>query len=191
MCSARSTWSWLPGRIGREGCGYATITGQGNGQGGREHGQKCDQLPGVRDISNPEHRAYIAGVWGVDEKTIPAAGVDAYEIFAKWTAAKSRDCFRFVSIRLFHCRTTISFGSMLEKLEFYVAIDFFLNETARYADVVLPGSLHEEDEGIVTTAEGRVIKINKAIDCPGEAREDWKIIQDIARALGREHGFHV
>ena len=59
---------------------------------------------------------------------------------------------------------------MLEKLEFYVAIDFFLNETARHADVVLPGSLQEEDEGIVTKIEGRVIKINKAIDRPGEAR---------------------
>src|SRR5262249_25868609 len=68
-------------------------------------------------------------------------------------------------------------------------IDFFLNETARYADVVLPGSLHEEDEGIVTTAEGRVIKINKAVECPGEAKEDWRIIQDIAKALGRDHGF--
>ena len=69
---------------------------------------------------------------------------------------------------------------MLEKLEFYVAIDFFLNETARHADVVLPGSLHEEDEGTVTQVEGRVIKINKAVDCPGEARQDWRIIQDIA-----------
>jgi assimilatory nitrate reductase catalytic subunit len=77
----------------------------------------------------------------------------------------------------------------LEKLEFYVAIDFFLNDTARHADIVLPGSLHEEDEGTVTQVECRVIKINKAVDCPGEARQDWRIIQDIARALGRPHGF--
>ena len=55
--------------------------------------------------------------------------------------------------------------------------------------MVLPGSLQEEDEGIVTTAEGRVIKINKAVECPGEAREDWRIIQDIAQALHRPHGF--
>ena len=53
----------------------------------------------------------------------------------------------------------------------------------------MPGSLHEEDEGTVTQVEGRIIKINKAVDCPGEAREDWRIIQDIARALGRPHGF--
>jgi assimilatory nitrate reductase catalytic subunit len=71
------------GRIGRENCGYATITGQGNGQGGREHGQKCDQLPGGRDISNPEHRAYIAKVWDVSPDDLPQAGVDAYEIFRK------------------------------------------------------------------------------------------------------------
>src|SRR6187399_448162 len=69
------------GRIGREGCGYATITGQGNGQGGREHGQKCDQLPGGRDISNPEHRAFIAKVWGIAPEELPGPGVDCYEIF--------------------------------------------------------------------------------------------------------------
>jgi len=77
----------------------------------------------------------------------------------------------------------------LEKLEFYVAIDFFLNDTAHHADIVLPGSLHEEDEGTVTQVEGRIIKINKAVDCPGEARQDWRIIQDIAAALGRPKGF--
>jgi assimilatory nitrate reductase catalytic subunit len=77
----------------------------------------------------------------------------------------------------------------LDKLEFFTSIDFFLNDTARHADVVLPGSLHEEDEGTVTQVEGRVIKINKAVDCPGDARQDWRIIQDIAAALGRPHGF--
>jgi assimilatory nitrate reductase catalytic subunit len=77
----------------------------------------------------------------------------------------------------------------LEKLEFYAAIDFFLNDTARHADIVLPGSLHEEDEGTVTQVECRVIKVNKAVDPPGEARQDWRIIQDIAAALGRPHGF--
>jgi assimilatory nitrate reductase catalytic subunit len=77
----------------------------------------------------------------------------------------------------------------LDKLEFYAAVDFFLNDTARHADIVLPGSLHEEDEGVVAQVEGRVIKINKAVDCPGEARQDWRIIQDIAAALGRPKGF--
>ena len=71
------------GRIGKSKSGYGTIVGQANGQGGREHGQKCDQLPGWRDISNPEHRRYIAGVWGIDEPDLPGPGVDAYELFRK------------------------------------------------------------------------------------------------------------
>jgi assimilatory nitrate reductase catalytic subunit len=177
------------GRIGRENCGYATITGQGNGQGGREHGQKCDQLPGGRDLFNPEHRAYVAGVWGMDPAELPQPGVDAYEIFRKIDAGEIKGLLSICFNPVVSLPDNNFIRRALEKLEFYVAIDFFLNETARYADVVLPGSLHEEDEGVVTTVEGRVIKINKAVDCPGEARQDWVIIQDIARVLGREQGF--
>ncbi len=177
------------GRIGRAGCGYATITGQGNGQGGREHGQKCDQLPGARDITNPEHRAYIADVWGIDEKELPGAGVDAYEIFRKIERGEIKGLLSLCFNPAVSLPDNAFVKRMLDKLEFYGVIDFFLNESAHHADIVLPGSLHEEDEGIVTQIEGRVIKINKAIDPPGEAKQDWRIIQDIAKALGRERGF--
>jgi len=177
------------GRIGREGCGYATITGQANGQGGREHGQKCDQLPGARDISNPEHREYIAKVWGISADEIPAAGVDCYEMFRRIDRGEIRGLLSICFNPKVSLPDNKFITRCLEKLEFYVAIDFFLNETAQHADVVLPGSLQEEDEGVVTQIEGRVIKINQAVDPPGDARQDWRIIQDIARSLGREHGF--
>jgi assimilatory nitrate reductase catalytic subunit len=177
------------GRIGRANCGYATITGQGNGQGGREHGQKCDQLPGARDISNPEHRAFIANVWGIDEKEMPGAGVDAYELIRKIDRGEIKGLLSLCFNPLVSLPDNNFVRQALEKLEFYVAIDFFLNESAHHADIVLPGSLHEEDEGIVTQIEGRVIKINQAIDPPGEATQDWRIIQDIAKAMGRERGF--
>jgi assimilatory nitrate reductase catalytic subunit len=177
------------GRIGRRQSGYGTIVGQANGQGGREHGQKCDQLPGWRDISNPEHRKYIASVWDVEEKDIPGPGVDAYELFRKIDQGEIK---ALVAI-CFNPKVSLPDSEFvtraLEKLEFFAVIDFFLSDTARHADVVLPGSLQEEDEGTVTQVEGRVIKINKAIDCPGEARQDWRIIQDLAHALGRPHGF--
>jgi assimilatory nitrate reductase catalytic subunit len=176
------------GRIGREYCGYATITGQGNGQGGREHGQKCDQLPGARDLGNPEHRAYVAGVWGISPDDLPPPGVDAYEIMRKIDAGEIKGLLTVCFNPLVSLPDNNYVRQQLEKLEFFVAIDFFLNETAHHADIILPGSLHEEDEGTVTTAEGRVIKINKAVDCPGEARQDWRIIQDIAKALDREQG---
>lgn len=176
------------GRIGRRHCGYGTITGQANGQGGREHGQKCDQLPGGRDLYNPEHRAQVAAIWGMQPDELPQPGVDAYEIFRYIDQGKIRGLLSICFNPLVSLPDNNFIRRMLEKLEFYVAIDFFMSETARYADVVLPGSLQEEDEGTVTQVEGRVIKINKAVDCPGDAREDWRIIQDIAKALGRERG---
>ena len=77
----------------------------------------------------------------------------------------------------------------LDRLEFYTAIDFFLSESAFHADVVLAGSLHEEDEGTSTSVEGRVIKLNPAKPPPGNARLDWEIICDLARRLGREQYF--
>jgi assimilatory nitrate reductase catalytic subunit len=177
------------GRIGRENCGYATITGQANGQGGREHGQKCDQLPGARDLANPEHRAHVAKVWNVSPEELPQPGVDAYELIRKIDRGEIRGLLSICFNPLVSLPDNGFVARMLEKLEFYVAIDFFLNDTARYADIVLPGSLHEEDEGTVTQIEGRVIKINKAVDPPGDARQDWRIIQDLASALGRPHGF--
>ena len=176
------------GRIGREGCGYATITGQGNGQGGREHGQKCDQLPGGRDIENPEHRAHVAKVWGITPEELPRAGVDVYEVFRRIDRGEVRGLLNICFNPIVSLPDSSFITRMLERLQFFVTIDFFMSETARHADIVLPGSLHEEDEGIVASAEGRVIKINAAVECPGDARQDWRIIQDIARALGREKG---
>ncbi|MBX3171161.1 MAG: molybdopterin oxidoreductase family protein [Candidatus Eremiobacteraeota bacterium] len=177
------------GRIGRENCGYSTITGQANGQGGREHGQKCDQLPGGRDISNPEHRAHVAGIWGVAPDDLPQAGVDAYELFRKIDQGEIKGLLTLCFNPKVSLPDSEFVARCLDKLEFYAAIDFFLNETAQHADIVLPGSLQEEDEGVVCSAEGRVIRIRKAIDCPGEARQDWRIIQDLAAALKRPQGF--
>ena len=77
----------------------------------------------------------------------------------------------------------------LERLEFYVVIDFFLNETARHADIVLPGSLQEEEDGTVTTAEGRVTRIRKCVNPPGEARTDTEIILELAERLGAKKFF--
>jgi assimilatory nitrate reductase catalytic subunit len=177
------------GRIGKPKSGYGTIVGQANGQGGREHGQKCDQLPGWREIANPEHRRYIASVWQVEENDIPGPGVDAYELFRKIDAGEITGLIAICFNPKISLPDNQFITRALDKLAFFAVIDFFLSDTARHADIVLPGSLQEEDEGTVTQVEGRVIKINQAVECPGEARQDWRIIQDIARALGRPHGF--
>ena len=68
------------GKAGRPGCGWGCLTGQGNGQGGREHGQKADQLPGYRRLDDPAHRAHVAAVWDVDPASLPAPGMSAMEL---------------------------------------------------------------------------------------------------------------
>jgi len=172
------------GRIGRPGCGYGTITGQGNGQGGREHGQRCNQLPGARDIENPEHRRFIADFWQIQESELPRAGLTACEIFDAIEAGKIRGLLSISFNPLVSIPDANRTRAALEKLEFYACIDFFLSETARYADVVLAGSLQEEDEGTVTTGEGRCIRLRQSVPAPGDARVDWQILVDLARRLG-------
>ena len=173
------------GRIGRPGCGYGTITGQGNGQGGREHGHKCDQLPGNRDIENPEHRAYICKVWGIDDEELPHKGLTAVEMFEAIHEGEIRGLINICCNPLVSHPDTNYLREALEGMDFFCVIDFFMSETARYADVVLPGSLHEEEEGTATSAEARICRLRAAISPPGNARRDTDILLEIARRLGR------
>ena len=188
-CLALINLCLATGNLGREGAGCAMITGQGNGQGGREHGQKCDQLPGQRSIEDPAARSHVASVWGVDPDEIPHAGLSAAEIMGAIHSGeiKALLCTSFNPlVSLPHADFT---REALEKLEFFGVIDFFLSETAHYADVVLAGSLQEEEEGVTCSAEGRVIHIQCAVDPPGNARRDSEILCDLARRLGKGRFF--
>ena len=177
------------GKFGKPGCGVSTITGQGNGQGGREHGHKCDQLPGNRDITNPEHRKAVAKVWEVDESEIPGKGIPAQEIIEAIHDGSIKGLLSICFNPAVSSPDSNFTKEALDKLEFFSVIDFFLSETAQHADVVLAGSLHEEDEGTSTSGEGRIIKINAAVTPPGEARLDWEILLEIAERLGKGEHF--
>ncbi|HLK54994.1 MAG TPA: molybdopterin oxidoreductase family protein, partial [Chthonomonadaceae bacterium] len=161
----------------------------GNGQGGREHGHKCDQLPGNRDIENPEHRRYIAEVWKIAESELPHKGNTAEEIIQLMHSGEIKGLLSLCFNPVVSLPDASFTKEAFNRLEHYTVIEFFLSETARHADIVLPGSLHEEDEGTSTSAEGRVIRILKAVDPPGEARTDWAILLDIANRLGRGQYF--
>ncbi len=188
-CSALINICLATGNVGREGAGCLMITGQGNGQGGREHGQKCDQLPGQRSIDDPDARKHVSSVWGIDEADMPTAGYSAMEIMAALHSGEIKAlvsiCFNPI-VSLPHVQFT---QEALEKAEFVCIIDPFMSETAHYADVVLAGSLQEEDEGVVANVEGRVLHIQKCVNPPGEARVDWSIFLDIAKRLGKEKYF--
>ncbi|MEO6786297.1 MAG: molybdopterin-dependent oxidoreductase, partial [Chthoniobacteraceae bacterium] len=177
------------GRIGKPGSGYGTITGQGNGQGGREHGQRCNQLPGGRDISKPEHRQFIAEFWGIPEPELPKQGLTACEIIDAIERGEIKGLLSISFNPLVSIPDSNRTRAALEKLEFLGVIDFFLSETARYADVVLAGSLQEEDEGTVTTGEGRCVRLRNSVKPAGDARVDWWIICELAKRLGKEKFF--
>jgi assimilatory nitrate reductase catalytic subunit len=177
------------GNIGREGAGCVMITGQGNGQGGREHGQKCDQLPGQRSISDPEARKHVAKVWRIEPEQIPQAGYSAVEIMEAIHRGEIKGLLSICFNPLVSLPDANFTREALERLEFFGVIDFFMSETARHADVVLAGSLQEEEEGVTCNVEGRVIHIQQAVTPPGNARIDSEIICDLARRLGDSDHF--
>ncbi len=177
------------GNFGRPGAGWVGITGQGNGQGGREMGQKASQLPGERSIEDPNDRAYVCSVWGVDEKDLPHSGYPATLMIPAMLRQEIRACFMICSNPMVSLPDQHTVERALRGLDLFVVTDFFLSETAELADIVLPGSVWAEDEGTTTSLEGRVIKINKAANPPGEARVDWEIVCELARRLGKGQYF--
>jgi assimilatory nitrate reductase catalytic subunit len=191
-CEAVVAIALATGNIGREGSGCVMVTGQGNGQGGREHGQKCDQLPGQRQITDPAARAHVASVWGIEPETIPGPGLSAVEIMAAIHRGEIKGLLSICFNPLISLPDAAFTQEALERLEFFGVIDFFLSETAMHADVVLAGSLQEEEEGVTASMEGRVIHIQKAVEPPGNARADSNIICDLAGRLGagRYFPFH-
>jgi assimilatory nitrate reductase catalytic subunit len=177
------------GQVGKLGGGTMMITGQGNGQGGREHGQKANQLPGYRKIDDPAHRQYIADVWGIPEHELPQEGAAATEMVRLMADGDIKSCLIICSNLMVSLPDIAVVQRALENLDPLVVIDFFMSETAELADVVLPGSVWCEDEGTTTNLEGRVIKINRAADPPGEARRDVWIISELARRMGKGQYF--
>jgi assimilatory nitrate reductase catalytic subunit len=171
--------------VGKPYCGYGCLTGQGNGQGGREHGQKADQLPGYRKIDNPQHRAHIAKVWGVSEASIPGPGRSAYEMLERLgTDGGVRCLLVFGSNLVISSPRAAKIEERLKALDFLVVSDPFISETAEIADVVLPSAQWAEEEGTMTNLEGRVILRQRAVEPPSGVRTDLQIISSIATRLG-------
>jgi assimilatory nitrate reductase catalytic subunit len=188
-CLALLNLTLATGHLGRPGAGCSMITGQGNGQGGREHGQKCDQLPGQRSITDPAAREHVARVWGIAPEEIPGPGLTAVEIMEAIHRGEIKGLLSICFNPIVSLPDSRFVEEALDKLEFFGVVDFFLSETAHHADVVLAGSLQEEEEGVVCTAEGRVVHVRQAVTPPAGARNDWAIYCDLARRLGKAEFF--
>ncbi|OBG20598.1 molybdopterin oxidoreductase family protein [Mycobacterium sp. 852002-51057_SCH5723018] len=177
------------GLPGRPYSGFATITGQGNGQGGREHGQKCDQLPGYRKLDDPEARAHVGRVWGINPADLPSSGRSAYEMLGGiGTAGGVRALWVMASNIVVSAPNSLHIVDKIKELDFLVVSDIFLSETAALADVVLPSTQWAEESGTMTNLEGRVVLRQAAVTPPREVRSDLDVMADLAKRLG-VHGF--
>ncbi|SED80981.1 molybdopterin oxidoreductase family protein [Ruania alba] len=183
--------SLVLGLPGRTGSGYGAITGQGNGQGGREHGQKADQLPGYRSITDPAARAHVAAVWGVDEATIPGPGRPAVELLTSLGRPATDEVPGGPRALFVHGANVVvsapnvhRVAEALRRLDLLVVCDFVPSETALLADVVLPVTQWAEEEGTMTSLEGRVIRRRRAVDPSGRARSELWILAELARRFG-------
>ena len=173
------------GLPGRPGSGYGAITGQGNGQGGREHGQKADQLPGYRRIDDPAARAHVAAVWGVDPDDLPGPGVPAVELLRRLgTPAGPRALLVHGSNLLVSAPNANRVRERLAGLELLVVCDIVPSETAMAADVVLPVTQWAEEEGTMTTLEGRVVRRRRALSPPPGVRTELEVFAELAARLG-------
>ncbi|MEM8905291.1 MAG: molybdopterin oxidoreductase family protein, partial [Actinomycetota bacterium] len=172
------------GLPGRPGCGIDMLTGQRNGQGGREWGQRCNQLPAGRHIDDPAHRAIVAERWGVEPEALPPSGATYVEILRLAGRGEVRGLLSISnnpSISAPHLQRT---DAQLAELDHVVVVDPFLSDfAARHADVVLPGSTWAEEEGTITTIEGRIVRCDQATE-PVAGRADLDVIRGLADRLG-------
>ncbi|WP_425247115.1 molybdopterin-dependent oxidoreductase [Streptomyces sp. NEAU-NA10] len=180
------------GKICRPGSGPFSLTGQPNAMGGREMGYMGPGLPGQRSVLVDADRAFVEELWGLEPGTIRADGVGkgTVEMFRRMADGEIKACWIICTnpvASVAHRKTVIE---GLEAAEFVVAQDVFADtETNAYADVVLPGALWTETEGVLINSERNLTLARPAVEPPGEATADWRLIAAVARAMGYEDGF--
>jgi len=177
------------GQVGLPSGGFGTLTGQGNGQGGREQGQKADQLPGYRSIENDLDRKAVAEVWGVDPAALPGKGLSAQELFQARNAGKVRGMWVIASNPAISAAKTDESVETLKGLDFLMVSDLFFSETCALAELVLPAAAYAEESGTMTNIEGRVVLRRAAVAPPGAARPDWRVLCEVAERLGAGRHF--
>jgi assimilatory nitrate reductase catalytic subunit len=140
-------------------------------------------------LTDPAAREHVARGWGIKPEELPQPGYSAEEIMEAIHRGEIKGLLSICFNPLVSLPDANFTREALSKLEFFAVIDFFLSETAHHADVVLAGSLHEEEDGLGCSAEGRVIHWQKSVDPPANARRDSEIIIDLAHRLGRVEFF--
>jgi formate dehydrogenase major subunit/formate dehydrogenase alpha subunit len=189
-CGVDNIWSLanlvlMTGHLGYESTGLNALRGQNNVQGLNDSGANPSYLPGYQPVDDPEARRKFAQAWGVEVPTTPGYRLD--QIVSGLHDGRVKALYLVGENPAQTEPNAHHVEEGLERCEFIVSQDIFLNDsTRRYAHVVLPASSFAEKDGTFTNTERRVNRVRKALDCPGEAREDWRIVCALARELGAD-----
>ncbi|MEV0380224.1 molybdopterin-dependent oxidoreductase [Nonomuraea sp. NPDC050643] len=180
--------SLLTGHVGRYGSGLSPLRGQNNVQGGGDMGAIPDRLPGFQDILDPEARERFEGVWG--RPIQPRYGLDLTQMLEAMAKREVTTCYMIGENPARSEAGSPACVKRLSMLDHLVVQDIFRTKTAQLADVVLPaGAAWCEADGTFTSSERRVQRVHKALEPPGEARDDIWIVCEIARRMGHDWAY--
>jgi formate dehydrogenase alpha subunit len=176
----------ITGQVGRERCGINPPRGQNNVQGATDVGCSPANYPGYIPVTNDENRKKVAQVWGVPYESLSSKpGLTTVEIMQAAYDGKVKGIFIMGENPMISDPNLNHTEEALKRMDFVVVQDIFHTETTPFADVILPASSWAEKNGTFVNSDRRVLMVRKAVECPGEAREDWKIILDLAKRMGK------
>ncbi|MGM0408345.1 MAG: formate dehydrogenase subunit alpha [Bacteroidota bacterium] len=179
----------ITGQIGKERAGIDPPRGQNNVQGATDVGCSPIIYPGYIPVTDAENRKRIAKLWNVDDKDLSAKpGLTTVEIIHAAYDDKIKGLFIMGENPMLTDPDLNHTEKALKKLDFLVVQDIFHTETTPYADVILPASSFAEKDGTFVNSDRRVLRVRKAVEMPGEAREDREIITSIAEKMGYHIG---
>ena len=179
------------GKIGRPGSGPFSLTGQPNAMGGREVGYLCGQLPGYREVTNPQHREEIARIWGVPAHRIkPQPGLDAISTFEALETGKVKALWIVGTNPLATMPDVNQVRRALNRARLVVVQDcYHPTETSAHDHVLLRGAMSLEVEGVMTNSERRISLLQPCASPPGDALPDWQFAARFAALLGHAREF--
>ena len=174
--------SMLTGNVGKECAGVNPLRGQNNVQGACDLGALPNVFPGYQKVDDDALRAKFEKGWDATLSASP--GLTVVEIMNAAYDGKVRGLYIMGENPMLSDPNVNHVRECLQALDFLVVQDIFLSETAELADVVLPATSYAEKDGTFTNTERRVQRVRKAVPPPGQAREDWRILCELAGLMG-------
>ena len=177
-----SNMAMMVGKIGKPGCGVNPIRGQNNVQGACDMGASPNQFPGYQNIDKPGILEKFENAWGVELN--PNIGTKATDCFPKMLTGEIKGLFIFGEDPVRTDPNTHHVIECLKAVDFFVIDELFMTETAKYADVILPGRSYAEKEGTFSNTERRVQRVRKAVEIAGDTKPDTWIFTEIMNRMG-------